>query len=297
MSQFRGLFPAAITPYTASGELYEEGLRQHLEFNIQAGVHGFWLAGGTGESVLLDDEENRRVAEISADQSRGRVVNIMHVGAPTTARTTALAEYAAGVGIESICAVPPFFYPPSDGQIVEYYRVVGAAADLPLFVYNLPQATGVEITPDLMKRLQDEVPQLQGLKHSAPNFQNARTFSEMGLDCFIGCGAIMLAGLTVGCCGCVDGPPAFAPEPWLEVWEAYQVGDLRRAEEAQRGAAAVFDAMVDISYFAAIKYGISLRVGLDMGVPRPPNPPLTAAEEEQLRDRIEALDLGAVTLA
>ena len=142
MSQFRGLFPAMITPFTATGELNEEGLRTSLEFNIQAGAHGFWLAGGTGESVFLSDEENRRVAEIAADQNRGRVANIMHVGTPTTARTIALAEHAASVGMEAICCVPPFFYVPSDDQVVEYYKAVGAAADLPLFVYNLPQATG-----------------------------------------------------------------------------------------------------------------------------------------------------------
>ena len=51
--------------------LNEEAFRATMEFNIQAGVHGFWVAGGTGESVLLDDEENQRIAEISADQNAG----------------------------------------------------------------------------------------------------------------------------------------------------------------------------------------------------------------------------------
>ena len=64
-----------------------------MEFNIQAGVHGFWVAGGTGESVLLDDDENMRIATIAADQSQGRIANIMHVGATTTARAARLAEH------------------------------------------------------------------------------------------------------------------------------------------------------------------------------------------------------------
>ena len=297
MTQFRGLFPAMITPFTSSDELYEEGLRQSLEFNIQAGVHGFWLAGGTGESVFLTDEENRRVAEIAADQNRGRILNIIHVGAPTTARTIALAEHAARVGMEAVCCVPPFFYATSDEQVVDYYREVGAAADLPLFVYNLPQATGVEITPDLLKRIQDEVPHLQGLKHSAPNFSNARLFALMGVDCFIGNSALMLPGLTVGCCGCVDGPPACAPEVWVDVWEAYQAGDLRRAEEAQRKAAEISNLLVSHKYFAAIKAGIGGRVGSDMGDPRPPNQPMTAAEKDNLGERLRAFDLPAVTVA
>ena len=147
MSKFRGLFPAIVTPMTAEGTLNERAFRQVMEFNIQAGVHGFWVAGGSGESILLDDAENRRIAEIATDQSGGRIANIMHVGAPTTARAAALAEHAANAGVEAICCVPPFFYRHDDESIVEHYRVVAAAADLPFFVYNLPQATGVEITP------------------------------------------------------------------------------------------------------------------------------------------------------
>ena len=122
------------------------------------------LAGGTGESVLLDDEENMRIADIAADQNRGRVNNIMHVGAATTKRAAAMAEHAAGAGVEAICCVPPFFYRQTDEAIVQHYRTVAAAADLPMFVYNLPGATGVEITPELMLKIQEGVPQLKGLK-------------------------------------------------------------------------------------------------------------------------------------
>ena len=130
MSRFRGIFPAIITPMTPDGGLNEAAFREVMEFNIQAGVDGFWVAGGTGESILLTDEENRRIADISADQNRGRIKNIMHVGAATTVRSAALAEHAAKAGVEAICCVPPFFYGFTDEQIVEHYRVVGAAADL-----------------------------------------------------------------------------------------------------------------------------------------------------------------------
>ena len=72
MSEFRGVYPAIITPMTREGQLNEAACREVLEFNIQAGVHGFWIAWGTGESVLLDDEENIRITEIAADQVVGR---------------------------------------------------------------------------------------------------------------------------------------------------------------------------------------------------------------------------------
>ena len=71
-----------------------------------------------------------RIAEIASDQSRGRINNIMHVGAATTARAAKLAEHAARTGVEAICCVPPFFYRQSDEAIVEHYALAGPARNL-----------------------------------------------------------------------------------------------------------------------------------------------------------------------
>lgn len=291
MSDFQGLFPAIITPMTADGKLHEEAFRKVIEFNIQAGVHGFWVAGGTGESVLLDDEENFRIAEIAADQNQGRIKNIMHVGAATTKRAAQMAEHAAKAGVEAICCVPPFFYRRDDEAIVEHYRVVAAAADLPLFAYNLPGATGTEITPDMMRKIQDGVPQLAGLKHSALTFTNVRAFAEMGLACFIGNCRLMLPAMTIGAIGCVDGPPNMAPERWVAVWEAYQAGDLERAQAAQAYASKVADLIQPYSFHAIMKFVLSQRLDIDCGDPRPPGRPLTNEEKETLLKKINELEL------
>ncbi len=297
MTEFRGIFPAIITPMTAEGALHEEAFRDVMEFNIQAGVHGFWVAGGTGESVLLDDEENMRIAEMAADQSGGRIANIMHVGATTTARAVTMAEHAARVGVEAICCVPPFFYKPSDAAIVEHYRIVAAATALPFFVYNLPQATGTEITLDLMQKIQEHVPQLVGLKHSAPLFSNVREFVKMGLTCFIGNGALMLPALTVGAQGCIDGPPNMAPEPWVELWNAYQDGDLPRAQAAQEQATEVTNLVRQFGLHSTTKVVLSERLGIDCGDPRPPGLPLTAAQRTQVLTRVAELGLTRVAVS
>ena len=297
MSGFHGVYPAIITPMTPEGDLNEAAFREVMEFNIQAGVHGFWVAGGTGESVLLDDEENMRIAEIAADQSRGRIENIMHVGAATTARAVKLAEHAAKSGVESICCVPPFFYRQSDEAIVEHYRAVGAAADLPLFVYNLPQSTGVEVTPELMRKIQDGVPQLKGLKHSAVTFTNVRAFAKMGLHCLIGNSMLMLPALTIGATGCVDGPPNMAPELWVEIWNAYNDGDIARAEAAQDRASEVTGLVRQFGLHATAKAVISERLGIDCGDPRAPGQPLAPEQRAALMKRVEELGLQRAAVA
>lgn len=293
MSEFQGVYPAIITPMTSKDELNEEAFRKVMEFNIQAGVHGFWVAGGTGESVMLDDAENHRLADIAAEQARGRVKIIMHVGAPTTKRAAQMAEYAARAGVDAICCVPPFFYRRTDEAIVEHYRVVAAAADLPFFSYNLPGATGVEITPRLLLKIQEGVPQLAGLKHSAVEFSYVRTFAKMGLACFIGRCPLMLPALLIGAVGCIDGPPNMVPEPFVEVWRAYQEGDLARARSAQDRAIEVVKLIRWDSFHAVFKTVLSERLGVDCGNPRPPGQPLPPEERQALLQRLSELKLIA----
>jgi 4-hydroxy-tetrahydrodipicolinate synthase len=277
---------------TTDGEVNEEGFRAVMEDNIQAGVHGFWTAGGTGESVLLSDEENHRIAKSAADQNQGRTNVIMHVGAQTTVRAARNAEHAAKAGVEAVCAVPPFFVRPGDKGVVEYYKAVGAAADLPLFVYNLPQATGVEMTPDLMEQLQDNVPQLTGLKHSAPDMNNLYLFAKMGLKVFTGQGRMMLPAMTVGAAGCVDGPPCLAPELWVEIWNAYQARDLDRAEAAQAKANEVMDFLIELGYIGALKTAVGQRLGIETGDPRSPNLSATPEQKAAAREAVHRLGLA-----
>ena len=296
MADFEGVYPALATPMTSDGALDESVLAQIVEFNIQAGVHGFWVAGGTGESILLDDDENGRIAEITMDQAAGRARIIMHVGASTTARAAAMAEEAAKHNVDAICCVPPFFYGRGADEIAEHYRVVAAAADVPLFVYNLPSATGVEITPPLMQTIQDRVPQLKGLKHSAPSAWYVRTFADMGLDCFIGNCMLMLPAMTIGATGCVDGPPNMLPELWVDIWEAYQSRDLDRAESAQQKASAAWGALADtgVAFHALVKGVLTERLGVDCGDPRPPGLPMSEEQRGQIRSIVSEMALETV---
>ncbi|MBT3606534.1 MAG: dihydrodipicolinate synthase family protein [Candidatus Latescibacteria bacterium] len=286
MGGFEGVVPALPTPMGANGAFNEDVFRKVVEFNIDSGVHGFWVAGGTGESVLLEDEENKAVAKAVVDQSAGRAKIIMHVGAPTTDRAAKLAEHAAKVGADALCCVPPFFYRRTDEEIAEHYRIVAAAADLPLFVYNLPSATGVEITPGMMQTIQDRVPQLKGLKHSAVTFANIRTFANMGLSCFVGSHRLMLPAMTVGACGCVDGPLSVWPEIWVGIWKAYQAGDWKDAMTLQEQGSVAYEKLGAAGgpFQALIKAALSVRLDVDCGDLRPPGLPLSDEQRAHIRN-------------
>ena len=294
MAAYEGIFPAIVTPMSSDGTLNEAAFREVMEFNIQAGVGGFWVAGGNGESVLLSDEENMRIAEIASDQNRGRINNIMHVGAPTTERAVKLAEHAAKAGAEAICCVPPFFYRQTDEAIVEHYKAVAASADLPFYVYNLPQSTGVEITVELMQKIQDRVPQLAGLKHSSINFANVREWVKMDLKCFIGSSMLMVPALSMGAVGCIDGPPCAAPELWVNIWKCWQAGNIDGAMNAQKKASSFTEIMREAGVHSGTKAVLTERLGIDCGSGRLPNPPLEGKRRENILQRVVDLGIGAV---
>ena len=294
MAAYEGIFPAIVTPMSSDGTLNEAAFREVMEFNIQAGGGGFWVAGGNGESVLLSDEENMRIAEIASDQNRGRINNIMHVGAPTTERAVKLAEHAAKAGAEAICCVPPFFYRQTDEAIVEHYKAVAASADLPFYVYNLPQSTGVEITVELMQKIQDGVPQLAGLKHSSINFANVREWVKMDLKCFIGSSMLMVPALSMGAIGCIDGPPCAAPELWVNIWKSWQAGNINEAMNAQKKASSFTEIMREAGVHSGTKAVLTERLGIDCGSGRLPNPPLEGKRRENILQRVADLGIGAV---
>ncbi len=288
--EFKGVVAAIITPYGRDGKMAEDVYRKVMESNIQAGIHGFWVAGGAGESVYLTDEERIRLAELSVDQARGRAKIILHAGSITTASTVRIAKGAAAAGVDAIASVPPLFYHPSDRAIVEYYQAVGGATGLPLFLYNWPGATGTEILPPPMERLVREVPELAGLKHSVLNLYPLRSFVQMGLATYTGTCGMLLPALSLGAVGTIDGPPGLFPALFVEVYDAYQKGDLRGAQEAQergnRLRQLFWGGALAECYHAAFKAILSARLGVECGQPRPPLLPIS---EEQVRELLVQL--------
>ena len=289
--EFEGVYPAIITPLDKTNSFKEEEFRKVVEFKIQAGVHGFWVSGGTGESVYVKPEDIKKVIKSAVDQSNDRAKIIAHVGALTTKLSQDLAYSAADSGAHAICAVPPFFYGPSIETIINHYKAISdASGNLPFFVYNLPQSTGTEIIPETMRIINSEIPNVAGLKHSGPKFTDLRGFVKLGLSCFIGNAALMLPALTLGASGCIDGPLNAAPELWVKIWDLFNNKDFDQSIQAQEEATQFSNIIRDFGMHATIKEIISYRLDIDCGSPIPPLPNLSKNEKTKLITDIKKLN-------
>jgi len=292
--EFKGVFPAPPTPTTEDGRIHEKGLRALLEDNMAHGAHGFWMAGTTGEGPILTEEQRDAVAKISAETCKGRALVIMHVGALSTASAVKAAKTARQAGCAAVCCLPPFFFPSTErSRIAHYQAVADAAGDLPFFVYNLPQLTQVETVPSLMEKFARALPTLKGLKHSAPNFADIRVFADMGLTCFSGNGAFPLPSLTMGAVGTIDAPLALAPWHYVELYTAWQAGDLARAQALQAGIRKYIDLVWMFNAPADVcKVVLSARLGVDCGRSIPP---VNRLNEEERKEVVRVAESLGVT--
>ena len=243
LEDYKGFFPANPTPVVDGEGIKEDALRAILEYNIENGAGGFWLAGTTGEGPILSERQRRETAEISADVCKGKVKTIMHVGGITTELSIAGAKAAKDAGCDSICLLPPFLYPTDEQGVLDFYKEVSDACDnLPFFVYNLPQITGVEFVPGnatapgqvSMDKVIDQIPNVAGLKHSAANQAMIPVFKNMGLACFSGNGFLPLPSLTLGAVGTVDAPLSIIPAVYNALYQAWIAGDIDLAQEKQK---------------------------------------------------------------
>ena len=169
MTAFKGIYPAIVTPFDQAGAFSPAAMRAVVQYQLKAGVHGFYICGGTGEGLLLTVDERQAVLETVLQEVAGRAQVIAHVGAFQTADTLALARHAGQAGADAIAALPPaYFYKPDTLGLIRYYSEVASASSLPLLVYNIPHRVGINMTQGLFDQLL-EIPNVVGMKDSSGN--------------------------------------------------------------------------------------------------------------------------------
>ena len=301
LEDYKGFFPANPTPVVDGEGIKEDALRAILEYNIENGAGGFWLAGTTGEGPILSERQRRETAEVSADVCKGKVKTIMHVGGITTELSIAGAKAAKDAGCDSICLLPPFLYPTDEQGVLDFYKEVSDACDnLPFFVYNLPQITGVEFVPGnatapgqvSMDKVIDQIPNVAGLKHSAANQAMIPVFKNMGLACFSGNGFLPLPSLTLGAVGTVDAPLSIIPAVYNALYQAWIAGDIYLAQEKQKEVTKKVSVLKSYNSAAdASKNLLSEILEIDCGRSIQPNRRLLDSEVKELITRAKEVGL------
>src|SRR5918992_1180838 len=213
--QLRGVLTALATPFTADGSVDEPRLRALVDRSIDGGVHGVVACGSTGEFSALSSDERRLVVETVVDQAARRVPVIAQTGAASTAEAIRLSRHAQSVGADVVMPVAPYYEPLSIEETLTYLRAVAGAVDIPVMLYNLPVATGVDLTPATVGTLAREVENIRYIKNTTVDMaQSAALIHDHGdvIATFVGWDSLLLSALAEGAAGVMagtaDGVPA-----------------------------------------------------------------------------------------
>src|SRR5919202_653682 len=174
-----GVVPPLVTPFAdeAAERLDHGALAALCDFLIDAGVHGLYPCGTTGENALLTTAERTAVAETVVRAARGRVPVFVHVGAAGTAETVELARHAQEIGADGVGAITPYYYAYTDDDLRRHYVAAAeAAAPLPFYLYNLPSNARNRVSPSLAAELFRDVPNVVGIKDSSGDLEALRAF-------------------------------------------------------------------------------------------------------------------------
>ena len=151
--KFEGTYVAMVTPFTKDLEIDEEGFRSNINYLIEKGVNGLVGAGTTGESATVTHEEHQKIIDILVDEADGRVETVAGTGSNATSEALSLTKYAYDAGADSALLITPYYNKPQQHGMVQHYRTIAEAVDLPLIAYNVPSRTGINMDVDTIVQL------------------------------------------------------------------------------------------------------------------------------------------------
>src|SRR5438477_2723525 len=209
-----GAIAAALTPLEGDGASPDEdAVAPYVDFLASHGVDGVLALGTTGEGMLFDLDERRRIAERFIDAGRDRLQVAVHCGAQTTADTVALAEHATMYGANAVAVIaPPYFALDAAELLAHFEAAARACSPTPFYVYEFRARSGYPVPVPVIERLREAAPNFRGLKVSDTPWERFAPYLVEGLDVFVGPEALLPQGLAAGAIGAVSALASTFPE-------------------------------------------------------------------------------------
>ncbi|MEM8798518.1 MAG: 4-hydroxy-tetrahydrodipicolinate synthase [Pseudomonadota bacterium] len=228
--EFFGSLPAMVTPFR-DGAIDEPAMRGFIDWQIEAGTHGLVPCGTTGESATLSHSEHRRVIELTLEHVAGRVPVMAGCGSNATAEAVGLAKDAAAMGADALLVVTPYYNKPNQEGLLAHFRAVADATDRPLYIYNIPGRSVIDMTVETMATLAQH-PNIVGVKDASgdPTRMSAQRHA-------CGAGFIQLSGnddqtlglMAMGARGAISVTANVAPAMCAQFLDACIAGDFETA--------------------------------------------------------------------
>jgi 4-hydroxy-2-oxoglutarate aldolase len=289
--KLHGIIPPIATPFDHNGDLYKIKVQHNVEKWNRTGLAGYVVCGSTGESVHLTTEEKLKLWDWVAEYAAPDKILLAGTGTESVRETVALTNAAADRGYKAAMVRTPHYYKNlinrTDAQVL-YYRAVADQAKIPIFIYNWPQVTGVDISVDAVVALSHH-PNMFAIKESSGNLEKCiQMIKEVkpGFQVLTGSAPILAPSLAVGCAGAVLAFANAAPYATVSIWEAHRTREFAAAMDWQ-------NRIIRAAQLVTVKYGVpGLKYAMDLNgyYGGPPRLPLTVITPEAKKEIEQAFD-------
>lgn len=233
----KGIFPPLVTPFCENESIDWEGLRLNLELYNATGLDGYVVLGTNGEFPLLQKEEKIELIQFVRLHAHREKQVIAGTGAESTQETIALSREAARCGVDAVLILPPHYYKGSMNEAIleKHFLSLADAINVPVFLYNMPLNTGINLSPSLVIRLARH-PNIIGIKDTSGNIvQIAEIIAGTpdSFSVFAGSASFLLPTLILGGKGGTLALANVLPDLCVEIYQAVERGDYDKARTLQ----------------------------------------------------------------
>lgn len=278
---FSGSITALITPFR-DGAVDKEAFVRLLEWQIAEGTHGVVPAGTTGESPTLTHEEHRDLIKLCVEVVDKRIPVIAGAGSNSTAEAIDFIKHAESVGADAVLSVTGYYNKPNAAGLVAHYEAIGKASTMPVFLYNIPPRTVIDISVETMAAIRKANPNVIGVKDATADISRVSATRRVVGEDFIQLSGEDITALGFnahGGLGCISVSANVAPKLCSEFQEATLRGDYKTALALQDKLSALHKALFIEPNPAGVKY-VASRLGIcaeDLRLPLVPVSPATRA--------------------
>lgn len=227
-----GVYPILATPFTATGEVDEQSLRELVRFQLEAKVNGIALFGNASEMYTLLDKEREMIAEVVKDEVKGRVPLVFGSGHTGLEGAVQLSKWAQKAGADALMVLPSYMVKPDGKRMAEYFGAIAKAVDIPIMLQDAPIASGISIPVSTMVNLAKEYDNIIYAKVEAPpttvKITEVIEQSEGRLAVFGGLnGNYYYEELSRGIVGTM--PACEFPDICVQIYQLFKAGDREAA--------------------------------------------------------------------
>jgi 4-hydroxy-tetrahydrodipicolinate synthase len=277
---------AVVTPFAEDGSVNLDSFRRLCAHLLENGSDGLVVAGTTGESPTLSDDERLQLFAAAVDIAHERGASVVAgTGTYSTAHSVHLTREAQGLGVDALLVVTPYYNKPPVRGIVAHFEAIAAVTDRPIVVYNIPQRVVLNLEPDTLAELA-EIPNVQYVKQATPDLDQARRIlSESGLILLAGNDELLLPFLELGGQGGILVYTHIVGPRVRELVMRFEDGDLEGAREIERELAPIIEAL-SVANPIPVKAALNM-LGHDVGGHRLPLVEATESEKASIRGALE----------